>query len=239
MGPAAAGLGGRLLAVVGWGMLEQFFPSTPRSGLAAPVEGNPQRTGRTVLIDRDGVINRNRPDHVKNWAEFEFLPGAVDALVYLARQGWRVVVVTNQALVERGFLSEAELGALHCRMAAEIVSQGGELAAVFSCPHRPEARCACRKPEPGLLLGVAEAFALEDWGDVVFIGDDWSDLQAAENAGCRSLLVLSGRVSEWTAAQLPPSCLGVAPDLFAAARLVVEGAARRASAPTVGGRSGC
>jgi len=112
MGPAAAGLGGRLLAVVGWGMLEQFFPSTPRSGLAAPVEGNPQRTGRTVLIDRDGVINRNRPDHVKNWAEFEFLPGAVDARVYLARQGWQVVVVTNQALVERGFLSEAELGAL-------------------------------------------------------------------------------------------------------------------------------
>jgi D-glycero-D-manno-heptose 1,7-bisphosphate phosphatase len=220
-------------------MLEQFFPPTRPGGLAGPGQGNTQQTGRTVLIDRDGVINRNRPDHVKSWAEFEFLPGAMDALVYLAQRGWRVVVVTNQAIVERGLLSEAELSALHSRLAAEIASQGGELAAVFSCPHRPEAGCACRKPEPGLLLGAAEAFTLDEWGDVIFIGDDWTDLQAAENAGCRSLLVLSGRVSEWTAAQLPTSCLGVAPDLFAAVRLVVEGVAPRASAPAVGGPSAC
>ncbi len=220
-------------------MLEQFFPSTRAGWLAAPDQGNLERTVGIVLIDRDGVINRIRPDHVKSWAEFEFLPGAVDALVYLTRQGWRVVVVTNQAIVERGFLSEAELGEIHGRLAAEIVSQGGELAAVFSCPHRPEAGCACRKPEPGLLLRAAEAFALDELADVVFIGDHWTDLQAAENAGCRSFLVLTGRVSEWTAAQLPASCLGVAPDLFSAARLVVGGAARRASVPAVGGRSGC
>jgi D-glycero-D-manno-heptose 1,7-bisphosphate phosphatase len=143
-------------------------------------------------VDRDGVINVNRDDHVKRWEEFNFLPGAYDGLASLAEMGKRIFVVTNQASVGRGVITEGELQGIHDRMVAEIERHSGSVEAVLACPHRPEDHCGCRKPEPGMLLEAQRQFAI-DLGASVFVGDHESDAIAAHRAGCRCILVRSGR----------------------------------------------
>jgi D-glycero-D-manno-heptose 1,7-bisphosphate phosphatase len=145
-----------------------------------------------IFVDRDGVINRNRPDHVKRWSEFEFLSGAVEALVLLTRRGHRTFVVTNQSGVNRGVLPADVAASIHHRMAAEVGHHGGVIEAVLVCPHVPEEGCVCRKPMPGLLLQAQERLGAILEG-AYLIGDFSTDLQAAWAAGCTPILVLTGR----------------------------------------------
>jgi D-glycero-D-manno-heptose 1,7-bisphosphate phosphatase len=156
----------------------------------------PSRVGRfadvrTVFLDRDGVINENRADHVKIWAEFAFLPGAVAAIARLSRSGKRVFVATNQSVINRGLATRATIEGIHGRMVREIEQFGGQIEAVACCPHRPDEGCPCRKPQPGLLLNLAREHAL-DLGSAVVIGDAPSDAQAGIAAGCRAILVRTG-----------------------------------------------
>lgn len=189
-----------------------------------------RRPVKTVFVDRDGVINVNRPDHVKSWAEFEFLPGALSGLASLTRHGFDVYVITNQAVVNRGLVSAAELDNIHDRMSRSVVVSGGRIAAVLFCPHRPDEECGCRKPAPGLLLEAADRFGV-DLAASVLVGDHTSDLEAAERAGCRSILVRSGRLAADAAIELPAGCLAVLDDLVAAADYLAAG-------PTVPGGGG-
>jgi D-glycero-D-manno-heptose 1,7-bisphosphate phosphatase len=147
---------------------------------------------QAVFLDRDGVINENRCDHVTCWDEFRFIPGARDAIARLTGAGVRVFVVTNQAIVNRGVVTPQEISAINERMVAEIVRAGGRVEAVAWCPHRPDEGCACRKPKPGLLLALARRYAL-DLHDTVLVGDALSDVQAGQAAGCSTVLVLTGR----------------------------------------------
>ena len=145
-----------------------------------------------VFVDRDGVINRNRPDHVKSWSEFKFLPGSMEALVQLTRAGHRTFVITNQAIVNRGVVSMETMVDISRRLADEVARHGGSVEAVLLCPHLPEERCGCRKPMPGLLLQAQEMLgAVLD--DAYLIGDYSSDLEAALAVGCTPILVLTGR----------------------------------------------
>ena len=178
----------------------------------------------TVFVDRDGVINVNRPGYVGSWQEFEFLPGALDALALLASNGLRVVVVTNQACVGRSLLDKAELDAIHSRMIEAVKAHGGDIAAVLACPHVPEQRCGCRKPAPGLLNEACTYFGIAP-ATTVLIGDHLTDLEAAQQAGARSILVLSGRTDAWMNPELPESCIAVLPDLWSAANYLVSAAA--------------
>ena len=146
---------------------------------------------RTVFVDRDGVINRRRPDHVKSWSEFEFLPSALEALCGLNRSGVRTVVITNQSVVGRGLVSAAQLGEIHALMSDAIRRSGGEIAAIYVCPHAPELGCACRKPAPGLLMQAKAELAL-DLDSCVMVGDGECDIEAAAAAGCRAILVGDG-----------------------------------------------
>ncbi|HLZ09897.1 MAG TPA: HAD family hydrolase, partial [Chloroflexota bacterium] len=169
-------------------MLVQEFPSMAPVG-APTMSPNEPAVGvtRIAFIDRDGVVNANRDDHVKTWDEFEFLPGALDALAILSRSGWRIVVVTNQAIVNRGKITSVDLENLHQKMAQSIFQNGGKLAAVYACPHRPEENCVCRKPEPGLLLAAADRLG-GGLDEAILVGDHLTDLEAARRAGCRSIL---------------------------------------------------
>jgi D-glycero-D-manno-heptose 1,7-bisphosphate phosphatase len=187
---------------------------------------------KTVFIDRDGVINLNRSDHVKSWNEFEFLPNALTGLALLANHGFDSFIVTNQAIVGRGLVSHGELDTIHDRMRAAIAAYGGCITDVLACPHRPDEGCDCRKPAPGLLFRARTHYGV-DLGEALLIGDHPNDLEAARRAGCRSILVLSGRVSHWPSPDLPAGCLAVLPDLGAAAHyLVREFARRRPTMPT-------
>ena len=150
----------------------------------------------TVLLDRDGVINRQRRDHVKSWAEFEFLPGALEALRRLHDLGVRVVVVTNQSAVGRGLISERALEAIHVRMTAAIHRGGGSLAGIYVCHHRPDQGCGCRKPSVGLITQARSELGF-DMATCIMVGDSESDLAAAHTAGCRAILVATGSEVHW------------------------------------------
>jgi D-glycero-D-manno-heptose 1,7-bisphosphate phosphatase len=164
-----------------------------------PWTGSPGVDARTavraIFLDRDGVINENRRDHVKEWSEFRFLPGAIEAVARLSRAGIAVFVITNQAIVNRGLVSRHTVDAINARMAGEIARRGGRIEAIAYCPHRPDEECACRKPRPGLLLELARRYRL-DLSRAVMVGDALTDIDAGLAAGCQAILVLTGRGSE-------------------------------------------
>ncbi len=148
-----------------------------------------------VFLDRDGVINENRADYVKSWDELRLLPGVLDALRTLAATPFAVVIVSNQAAVNRGLVSRQTLDDMHRRLQDVVTAAGGQLDAIYYCPHRPDETCACRKPQPGMLLQAANSLhlALER---SYLIGDAITDLEAAVAVGVQPLLVLTGRGTE-------------------------------------------
>ena len=147
---------------------------------------------RAVFLDRDGVICQNRSDHVKSWSEFRFLPGAKNSLAALGRLDLPIIVITNQAIVGRGMVPASVVDDIHRRMVAEVETHGGRIDRVVYCPHRPEDRCDCRKPEPGMLRQVAEEMGI-DLSRSYLVGDAVTDLVAGQQVGCQLYLVLTGR----------------------------------------------
>ncbi len=147
---------------------------------------------RAVFVDRDGVICRNRRDHVKSWDEFVFLPGALDALARLSQSDLRIVIITNQAAINRRLVPAEVVEDINARMVRAIGAAGGRVDRVVYCPHRPDEQCSCRKPQPGLLLRAAEELDL-DLSSSYLVGDAESDVQAGQAVGCRCYLVLTGR----------------------------------------------
>lgn len=143
---------------------------------------------RLVLVDRDGVINRDSDQYIKSVAEWRPLPGSLEALRDLTAAGFRIVVITNQSGIGRGLFSESTLDAIHAAMRAAVEQTGGRIDGIYFCPHLPGAGCQCRKPAPGLLLDAARDFGASLDG-VAFIGDKESDVGAAIAVGARPILV--------------------------------------------------
>ena len=138
-----------------------------------------------ILLDRDGVVNRRPPkgEYVRNSQEFSWLPGALEALRLLKHAGYRVMVISNQAGVARGAMTEADVLEISRRMVREAAQAGGGIDAVYYCPHHWEENCECRKPKPGMLFQAQRDFNL-DLSRTLFIGDDDRDAQAADGAEC-------------------------------------------------------
>lgn len=145
----------------------------------------------TIFLDRDGVINENRADYVKSWAEFRFLPGAKEAIAMLTGAGHRLIVCTNQAGIAGGTIAREAVEDIHYRMLEEIAWAGGMIEKVYYCPHAKDVGCGCRKPRPGMLLRAQGELGL-DLEDAVFIGDSMTDVRAGLAAGVRTILVLTG-----------------------------------------------
>ncbi len=141
-----------------------------------------------IFFDRDGVLNVRRRDHVKSLAEFEFIPGALDALSELDVGDTPVVVVTNQSVIGRRLASTKEVDAIHAHLRAAMLAAGVQELSIYVCPHAPEDVCECRKPRPGLLLRAASELNL-DLGRSVIVGDSLTDAQAGLAAGCYPILV--------------------------------------------------
>ncbi len=148
-----------------------------------------------IFLDRDGVINENLPHYVRSWDEVHILPGVLDALRTLRQTPFAVVVITNQSAVNRGFLPLATLYDIHDRLRIAIAEAGGQLDAIYFCPHRPNEGCDCRKPLPGMLLQAAAALHL-DLARSYLVGDAITDLEAALAVGAQPLLVRTGRGAE-------------------------------------------
>lgn len=148
-----------------------------------------------IFLDRDGVINRERADYVKSWDELELLPGSLEALVHLAALDIPVIIITNQSAIGRGVVDVKTVEAIHERLIKLIQQNGGRIDDVFFCPHSPDEACKCRKPKPGMLLLAANKYQL-NLNRCIFIGDSITDFQAAQTAGCNSILVKSGRQAD-------------------------------------------
>lgn len=151
--------------------------------------------GGAVFLDRDGVLNENRPGYVKSWREFRWLPGVLEALALLAARATPVIVVTNQSMVGRGLAGAAALDEIHRRMRRQAQQAGGRIDGVYACLHAPTAACGCRKPLPGLLHLAAVQHGV-DLAQSVLIGDALTDYLAALAAGVQYVHVCTGRGSE-------------------------------------------
>lgn len=146
---------------------------------------------RYVLLDRDGVINRESVDFIKSPEEWFPLDGSLEAIALLNEHGYKVVVVTNQSGVARGLLDAAMLEKIHAKMQHMTEEKGGKIHAIYFCPHGPDDDCVCRKPKPGLL----EAFADDNHvslSGMASIGDSLRDLESAQAVGASPMLVKTG-----------------------------------------------
>ena len=151
---------------------------------------------KVVFVDRDGVINEDRTDYVTDWSEFRPIPGSIEALKRLTNHGYAIIVITNQSVINRKMVTHADLETIHRKMGAMVRAQGGNITAIYYCPHRPEEGCKCRKPEPGLILRAQADFGLT-LSDTCMIGDSVKDMECARSAGCgRRILVRTGQGKE-------------------------------------------
>ena len=158
---------------------------------------------KLVILDRDGTINHDSDDFIKSPAEWKPIKGSLEAIARL-----------NQSGIARGYFDTATLIAIHDTVQRAAMQVGGRIDAFFFCPHAADSACACRKPQPGMLLEVARRFNIA-LGDTYMVGDALRDVQAAAAAGARPVLVLTGKGLKTQAeGKLPPGTQ-VFPDLAA------------------------
>jgi len=162
-----------------------------------------------------------RKRYVTCWQEFHFLPGALAALKKLRKTGRKIILVSNQAGVERGLFPRAQLQEITRKMLTAIEKHGGKLHAVYYCTHAPERRCRCRKPRPGLIRKAARRFTL-DLNRSIMVGDNATDVEMGRTAGCRTVLVLSGVTARKDLRRFEYAPDFVARDLAAAARWIAR-----------------
>ena len=152
---------------------------------------------RAVFIDRDGTISEE-VGYINHLSRFRLFPYSAAALKQLHDNGYLAIVITNQAGVARGYFSEEMVQAIHKQMTKDLETSGARLDAIYYCAHHPtvgeppyQLDCDCRKPKPGLLLRAARDYDI-DLANSWMIGDRYSDIELAANAGVKSALVLSG-----------------------------------------------
>jgi D-glycero-D-manno-heptose 1,7-bisphosphate phosphatase len=141
-----------------------------------------------LFLDRDGVLNVDSPYYIKHWDEFHFYLDALDALRWLRDHDVNVILVSNQSVLHRGLISHDDFWQLHARMIHNVREAGGDILAAFYCPHRPDEKCSCRKPSPDMILAAARVYGAP-METSYFIGDRATDLEAAGQAGCRSIML--------------------------------------------------
>lgn len=152
---------------------------------------------RAVFIDRDGTISEE-VGYINHASRFCLFPYAASAIKHLNDNGWLAIVTTNQAGVARGYFAEEMVKTVHERMTSELESGGARLDAIYYCAHHPSVGdppyrvdCDCRKPKPGLITRAAQDLDI-DLAQSWMVGDRYSDIELARNAGVKSAFVLSG-----------------------------------------------
>ena len=174
-----------------------------------------------VLIDRDGVINYDSDHFIKSPEEWRPIEGSLEAIALLNKHGYHVVVITNQSGLARGLLDKTMLEKIHAKMHQLTAEKGGNIAAIYVCPHGPDSDCVCRKPKPGLLESFASDKNISLKG-IAFIGDALRDIQAALAAGASPMLVKTGK-GQQTLNDNPGLNIPVFENLYDAAKYITSG----------------
>ncbi|MFA5088823.1 MAG: HAD-IIIA family hydrolase [Candidatus Omnitrophota bacterium] len=152
---------------------------------------------KVVFLDRDGVVNTfpGNGNYVTKVKDFHFIPGSLMALRLLKENGFTVFIISNQAGVGKGVYSHDKLKRINRKMTNGIVRQGGKVRRVFYCTHKSDEGCRCRKPGTGSIHDALRSIhkPMSYARNTFFIGDTQVDIQTGHNAGCKTVLVLSGR----------------------------------------------
>jgi len=141
-----------------------------------------------IFLDRDGVINEERKDYVKNLNEFKIFSGVAEAIDLLRKKNFLIIIITNQSAINRKLLDITTLETIHDFFQEYLKKNNTFVDAIYYCPHLPEENCSCRKPKPGLILNAAKDLKIDlkkSW----MIGDSQKDIEAANSAGCNSILL--------------------------------------------------
>ena len=179
---------------------------------------------KLIVLDRDGTINQDSDDFIKEPDEWLPIPGALEAIARLNHAGWHCVVASNQSGLGRGLFDVAMLNAVHAKMHKMLATMGGRVEAVFYCPHAPDEGCRCRKPGPGLFEQIGERYGVDMKG-VPVVGDTPRDLIAGAAVGCEPHFVLTGKGAAYRGRALPeifPPHTRVHNDLAAFAEYLVN-----------------
>ena len=178
-----------------------------------------QEKNRAVFIDRDGTIARDVP-YCSRPEDFEFLPDVVEGIKLLNERNFKVVVVTNQSGIARGYFTEEMLAIIHDKMRTELAKHGARVDAIYYCPHHPDDNCECRKPKPKMLLRAASDLDI-DLKQSCVIGDSDMDVEMGMRAGCKSILIAEkNKEGEIDKQMLCPDY--VAPSINAATQWVIS-----------------
>ncbi len=178
----------------------------------------------TVFLDRDGVVNQDSPDYIKDPEEFHFIPDSPEAIALLNRHGFQVILITNQSLIGRGMAPVSTLEAIFDKMKAGVKAVGGNLLDIFYCPHTPDAGCDCRKPKPGLIEQACAAHTIDPKASIM-VGDSVKDVECGRNAGCDAVALVKTGNGEKSLEVLKtqgfvPEIIG--DDLMAVARSIIQ-----------------
>jgi D-glycero-D-manno-heptose 1,7-bisphosphate phosphatase len=181
-----------------------------------------------LILDRDGVINQDTDEYIRRVEDWIPIPGSIEAIAELSRAGYRIAIATNQSGLSRGYFTLDELETIHRKMCQLVEDLGGQITGIFYCPHLPEEGCGCRKPATGLLEAIGTELG-ESPAGAIFIGDSLKDLLAGQAAGCRPMLVTTGKGKDtWQQLQAghpvldKPHDIPVFADLASAARAILE-----------------
>lgn len=178
---------------------------------------------RAIFLDRDGTIARDVP-YCSRPEDFELLPMVKEAIKLLGDHGFKVIVITNQSGVGRGYFTEDMLAKIHGKMLDELRKSGVIIDAIYYCPHHPDDNCQCRKPKPTMILQAAHDLNI-DLQKSFFIGDSDLDVEAGSKAGCLTVQIANANETDnKTSSHTPDATL---PDLYEAAKWIISSAAQK------------
>ncbi len=180
---------------------------------------------RAVFLDRDGVIVQEPPHYAHRLDQLELIPRSAEAIRLLNENGFRVIVISNQAGIAHGYYPEKDAILFNQVMKKMLEEDGAKIDAVYFCPHHPEAKiekyrvdCDCRKPKTGMLHKAEKEFYI-NLKRSYLVGDKWSDIIAGKRTGCRTVLVKTGHGKE-ELKKHKITCDYIASDLFDWVKLI-------------------
>ncbi len=174
-----------------------------------------------IILDRDGVINFDSDYYIKSPSEWIPIPGSIEAISALTKAGYKIVVATNQSGINRGLYSEEILNTIHQKMQDAVELAGGKIEKIYFCPHHPDEKCDCRKPQPGMFLQIQHDFQLKS-DEMLYVGDSFKDWQVAQTIGCEFMLVRTGNGKKTEDALGKTSTVKIFDDLQMAVKYILK-----------------